>query len=150
GGRLPLVRGPRRARAADARRRGPRGRLRRLRAVPRARPRARRAPAAPAAPALLHGGRSRRPRQQVTVVVVEDVLHADYGCLPPTGRAPSAAELAELLGGTPADAEASLRRLHDARHVVLDDGAIVMAHPFAAVPLGFAVMGRDTLWWGGC
>jgi Alkylmercury lyase len=25
-----------------------------------------------------------------------------------------------------------------------------MAHPFSAVPLGFAVMGRRTLWWGGC
>jgi hypothetical protein len=25
-----------------------------------------------------------------------------------------------------------------------------MAHPFSAVPLGFAVMGRQTLWWGGC
>jgi hypothetical protein len=25
-----------------------------------------------------------------------------------------------------------------------------MAHPFSAVPLGFAVMGRSTLWLGGC
>lgn len=25
-----------------------------------------------------------------------------------------------------------------------------MAHPFTAVPLGFSVMGQDTLWWGGC
>jgi len=25
-----------------------------------------------------------------------------------------------------------------------------MAHPFAAVPLGFSVMGPKTLWWGGC
>jgi hypothetical protein len=25
-----------------------------------------------------------------------------------------------------------------------------MAHPFASLPLGFAVMGRQTLWWGGC
>jgi hypothetical protein len=25
-----------------------------------------------------------------------------------------------------------------------------MAHPFAAVPLGFSVMGPRTLWWGGC
>ena len=28
--------------------------------------------------------------------------------------------------------------------------AIVMAHPFSSVPLGFSVMGRRTLWWGGC
>jgi hypothetical protein len=25
-----------------------------------------------------------------------------------------------------------------------------MAHPFSATPLGFSVMGRATLWWGGC
>ncbi len=25
-----------------------------------------------------------------------------------------------------------------------------MAHPFSAVPLGFSVMGRERLWWGGC
>ena len=25
-----------------------------------------------------------------------------------------------------------------------------MAHPFATIPLGFSVMGRATLWWGGC
>src|SRR4051794_39307233 len=25
-----------------------------------------------------------------------------------------------------------------------------MVHPFTAVPLGFSVMGSDTLWWGGC
>ena len=42
-------------------------------------------------------------------------------------------------------------RLAEARHVVLDDaGSIVMAHPFATIPLGFACMGRRTLWWGGC
>ena len=31
-----------------------------------------------------------------------------------------------------------------------DQGQIVMAHPFSAVPLGFSVMGARTLWWGGC
>ena len=41
--------------------------------------------------------------------------------------------------------------LADARHLALGaDGSIVMAHPFASVPLGFSVMGRETLWWGGC
>lgn len=25
-----------------------------------------------------------------------------------------------------------------------------MAHPFSALPLGFSVMGAETLWWGGC
>jgi hypothetical protein len=42
-------------------------------------------------------------------------------------------------------------RLAAARHLALgSDGEITMAHPFTAVPLGFSVMGRDTLWWGGC
>jgi Alkylmercury lyase len=44
-----------------------------------------------------------------------------------------------------------LAELARACHLVLDQaGQIVMAHPFSAVPLGFAVMGRQTLWWGGC
>ena len=55
-----------------------------------------------------------------------------------------------------------MRALHDARHLVLrpaQDGGehpadggtgVVLAHPFATVPLGFAVMGERTLWWGGC
>jgi Alkylmercury lyase len=49
-----------------------------------------------------------------------------------------------------ADVRARLRRLDAARHLVIDDERIVMAHPFSAVPLGFAVMGTATLWWGGC
>lgn len=52
---------------------------------------------------------------------------------------------------SPDDARAALRRLAEQRHIVLDrDDAILMAHPFAAVPLGFSVMGSSTLWWGGC
>ncbi|HJQ89352.1 MAG TPA: organomercurial lyase, partial [Propionibacteriaceae bacterium] len=44
-----------------------------------------------------------------------------------------------------------LLTLRAARHLALgSDGEITMAHPFSAVPLGFSVMGRDTLWWGGC
>lgn len=70
----------------------------------------------------------------------ESVRLAVYESFATTGRAPVEA--------LPADA---LRALHDARHLVLDEhGAIVMAHPFAAVPLGFSVMGPTTLWWGGC
>jgi hypothetical protein len=34
--------------------------------------------------------------------------------------------------------------------VLGSDSEITMAHPFSTVPLGFSVMGRDTLWWGGC
>jgi hypothetical protein len=74
-------------------------------------------------------------------VDTEDVRLAVYRSFAQTGRAPD-------LG---APFEAALHELHEQRHVVLDRGGrIVMAHPFAAVPLGFSVMGRETLWWGGC
>jgi hypothetical protein len=74
-------------------------------------------------------------------VDTEDVRLAVYRAFAQTGRAPDPGSL---------DPEA-LRELHEQRHVVLDcEGRIVMAHPFTAVPLGFSVMGRETLWWGGC
>jgi hypothetical protein len=69
----------------------------------------------------------------------EEVRLEIYRSFASTGRAPDI------------DDVDALRRLAEARHVVLDDdGTIVMAHPFSSVPLGFAVMGRWTLWWGGC
>jgi hypothetical protein len=66
------------------------------------------------------------------------------------GRPPSAEEMAIELALSADAVRDSLQALHEARHIVLRDGQIVMAHPFASVPLGFSVMGRDTLWWGGC
>ena len=71
----------------------------------------------------------------------EDVRLAVYRSFAVTGRAPERGSLDER----------ALRELHAQRHVVLGaDDQIVMAHPFSAVPLGFSVMGRETLWWGGC
>lgn len=68
-----------------------------------------------------------------------------------TGRPPAHDDLAIRLGVTRDDVRRGLRLLAHARHLALDAASnIVMAHPFAAVPLGFSVMGRDTLWWGGC
>lgn len=81
----------------------------------------------------------------------EDVRLRVYRTFAMTGRAPAAATLAAELGLDADAVRAGLRRLADGRHLVLDDsGDIVMAHPFSSVPLGFAVMGRETLWWGGC
>jgi hypothetical protein len=72
----------------------------------------------------------------------EDLRLLVYTTFAATGRPPER----ELL-----DAHRDgLQRLHDERHVVLRDGEIAMAHPFASIPLGFSVMGRATLWWGGC
>jgi hypothetical protein len=81
----------------------------------------------------------------------EDLRLAVYRSFASAGRAPDARDLAEHLGcGVPA-VVLGLRELAGARHLVLDEaGQIVMAHPFSAVPLGFAVMGSHTLWWGGC
>lgn len=67
------------------------------------------------------------------------------------GAAASPPELAQTLGLTEPEVRDGLRRLAAERHVVIDaDDRVVMAHPFSAVPLGFSVMGRRTLWWGGC
>jgi hypothetical protein len=81
----------------------------------------------------------------------EDVRLAVYRSLAASGRAPSQEGLAAELGVESPQVREAMQRLHDARHVVLDvDGDVVMAHPFATIPLGFSVMGRETLWWGGC
>jgi hypothetical protein len=85
-------------------------------------------------------------------VGAEDVRLAVYRAFVDTGRAPSPGELAHTLGYPVAEVTRLLAELHAARHLVLarDGRDVVMAHPFSAVPLGFAVMGAGTLWWGGC
>lgn len=81
----------------------------------------------------------------------EDVRLEVYRSFAATGVQPEISELAGRTGLSEESATAALRRLASARHVVLDDaGRILMAHPFAAIPLGFAVMGERTMWWGGC
>ena len=81
----------------------------------------------------------------------EDLRLAVYLSLARTGRVSSVSALAATLGGGSQDVLAGLRRLAGARHLVLGDADdVVLARPFATVPLGFAVMGRRTLWWGGC
>jgi Alkylmercury lyase len=81
----------------------------------------------------------------------ETLRLAVYETFAATGQAPDAGDLAAQLGATSEEVDAGLRALHDARQLVLGPtGDIVMAHPFSAVPLGFSVMGRERLWWGGC
>ena len=92
----------------------------------------------------VHDARA-RPEQ------VEDVRLAVYATFARTGRAPSHEDIAATTGITAGEVGAALQSLHEHRDLVLGhDGSIVMAHPFAAIPLGFGVMGSDTLWWGGC
>jgi hypothetical protein len=67
------------------------------------------------------------------------------------GRCGDRSELARGLEMSELDVGEGLRQLDGQRHLVLDKhGSIVMAHPFASIPLGFSVMGRSNLWWGGC
>jgi Alkylmercury lyase len=82
---------------------------------------------------------------------IEDVRLAVYERFARTGQAPTAAELAYRLERPEADIADALAELSDQRHLALDGGGrIVLAHPFSSVPMGFSVMGRSTLWWGGC
>jgi hypothetical protein len=82
---------------------------------------------------------------------LEGVRVAVYESFSKRGLAPTHAELASLFDLSTAEVAVILRRLAEARHVVLgSNDQILMAHPFSAVPLGFSVMGDRTLWWGGC
>jgi hypothetical protein len=62
------------------------------------------------------------------------------------------ADVAGAFGLTGQAARDALRALHDAHLLVLGPGGeqIVMAHPWAAVPLGFVVSSSTQKWWGGC
>jgi hypothetical protein len=82
---------------------------------------------------------------------IEALRVAIYRSFATTGEAPTRAELAADLDTSQDAVVAGIRELAGARHLALsDDGEIVMAHPFASIPLGFAAMGKSTLWWGGC
>jgi hypothetical protein len=81
------------------------------------------------------------------VMDTEELRLAVYRAFAWTGQAPRVAELAEQCGADVQAVRAGLAELARARHLVLDaGGAIIMAHPFSAVPLGFSVMGARTLW----
>jgi hypothetical protein len=81
----------------------------------------------------------------------EELRLVVYRAFATGGRPPTLDELARATGTDEAAARDGLRTLARARHLVLDvEGGILMAHPFSAMPLGFAVMGERGLWWGGC
>ena len=87
----------------------------------------------------------------ITAVDREELRVAIYRGFAETGRAPTCQALADILNVVPEEIISGMRDLAAARHLVLDPGdEVVMAHPFSSIPLGFAVMGRRTLWWGGC
>jgi hypothetical protein len=84
-------------------------------------------------------------------VEVEDVRVEVYASFARTGRAPGVDRLAARFSASTAEVEEALTALAAGRHLALGaEGSIAMAHPFSSVPLGFSVMGKGTLWWGGC
>ena len=67
------------------------------------------------------------------------------------GRAPTAEEVATIVGTDPGEVRAGWRRLHEAHALVLDDaGEIRMVNPFSAVPTAFRVHAADRDWFANC
>jgi hypothetical protein len=83
--------------------------------------------------------------------IIERVRRGIYDTFARTGHAPDREQLAALAGVDAVQIDDAVARLAAARHLALDEaGTITMAHPFTSLNLGFSVMGRETLWWGGC
>lgn len=82
--------------------------------------------------------------------LAEKVRFAIYTDLSTTGTLALRSDMAERLGIPPDAYGEALGELIDTRNIVLKDGEVEMAHPFATRSFGFSVMGPDTLWWGGC
>lgn len=82
--------------------------------------------------------------------LAERARFAIYGHFADSGILPTKAQLANELELNTEEYDAVLAELADARHIVLKNGEVEMAHPFATRSFGFSVMGPRTLWWGGC
>ena len=80
-----------------------------------------------------------------------DLRNATYRRFVELGRAPTPDEIAGSAGLPPSDVAAGWRRLHDAHALVLDDdGAIVMANPFAGRATPFRVHADNRSWFANC
>src|SRR3990172_7808003 len=69
-----------------------------------------------------------------------------------TGRPPTAAETADALSVTVAEAEAAYRRLAEGHVLVLSPGTldILMSNPLSAIPTPFRVEIGERSWYGNC
>jgi alkylmercury lyase-like protein len=81
-----------------------------------------------------------------------ELRNATYGAFVELGRAPTAAEMAERVGGSPDEVVAGWRELHDAHALVLNPRTdeLRMANPFSAVPTAYRVRARDRWWYANC
>ena len=105
----------------------------------------------PGSPAEKSAPGSAETTPRTAADLVEDVRVAIYARFAREGRPPTDPELAEQFHITPEVVRQAIAELAAGRNLALNaDGRIAMAHPFSTVPLGFSVMGANTLWWGGC
>ena len=80
-----------------------------------------------------------------------DLRNATYRRFVELGRAPSAAEVAEIAAMSETAVREGWQRLHDAHALVLDDAVeIAMANPFAAKPTSFRVEAAGRSWFANC
>jgi hypothetical protein len=81
-----------------------------------------------------------------------ELRNRTYALFVEAGRAPSARELAGVLGVGTEDVEAGWLRLHEAHALVLNAGTteIRMANPFSAVPTAYRVRADDRWWYANC
>ena len=83
--------------------------------------------------------------------VNKDVRFRIYDSFAKDGVAPTLERLADETSLTVSEIQLVLQELAATRNIVIDEHyRILMAHPFSSIPLGFSVMGSNTLWWGGC
>jgi hypothetical protein len=78
--------------------------------------------------------------------------NATYQLFVELGRAPTAGEVAVVVGASELAVGDGWRRLHEAHALVLDaDGKLLMANPFAAQPTPYRVEAAGRSWfanWG--
>ena len=80
-----------------------------------------------------------------------DLRNATYRKFVALGRAPTAEEVATIVGTDPGEVRAGWRRLHEAHALVLDDaGEIRMVNPFSAVPTSHRVLAAGKGWYANC
>ena len=80
-----------------------------------------------------------------------DLRNSTYRRFVELGRAPSAAEVADVAAMSETAVREGWQRLHDAHALVLDGaGEIAMANPFAARPTPFVVEADGRSWYANC
>jgi hypothetical protein len=80
-----------------------------------------------------------------------ELRNATYRQFVEQGGAPTAAQMATIVGRSESDVRDGWRRLHDAHALVLDStGEIRMANPFSAVPTRYVVEAAGKRWYANC